>query len=58
LNPMAGLDVTVSAGKVTLMGGASDERMIVEALRLAHKVEGVTSVESQIAHIAFVPPGS
>ena len=50
--------MTVSAGKVTLMGGASDERMIVEALRLAHTVKDVTSVESRIAHIAFVPPGT
>ena len=58
LTTIAGIDVTVTAGKVTLMGGASDERMIVEAIRLAHTVEGVASVESKIAHIAFVPPGT
>jgi osmotically-inducible protein OsmY len=58
LTTIAGIAVKVSAGKVTLMGGASDDRMIVEALRLAHTVKGVTSVESQIAHIAFVPPNT
>jgi cytidylate kinase len=56
LSTIAGIDVKVSAGKVTLMGGASDDRMIVEALRITHSVEGVLSVESKIAHIAFVPP--
>ena len=50
-----GIDATVSAGKVTLTGATSDERMIVEAVRLVHSVEGVAGVESQIAHIAFHP---
>jgi cytidylate kinase len=46
---------TVASGKVTLTGATSDEQMIVEAVRLVHKVEGVTGVESKITHIAFVP---
>ena len=52
---IAGIDARVSAGRVTLMGGASDERVIVEAVRLTHTVAGVTGVESRIAHIAFRP---
>jgi cytidylate kinase len=49
------IDVAVSAGKVTLMGGTSDERTIVDAVRLVHRVEGVTGVESQMRVIAFQP---
>jgi cytidylate kinase len=50
-----GFDATVSSGKVTLSGATSDERLIVEAVRLVQRVEGVKSVESRIAHIAFRP---
>jgi cytidylate kinase len=50
-----GFDATVSAGKVTLTGATSDERLIVEAVRLVQRVEGVKSVESKIAHVAFRP---
>jgi osmotically-inducible protein OsmY len=51
----ASIEALVRAGKVTLTGGSSDERMIVEVVRLVHTVEGVTGVESQIRHIAFQP---
>jgi cytidylate kinase len=50
-----GFDATVSSGKVTLTGATSDERLIVEAVRLVQGVEGVKGVESKIAHIAFRP---
>ncbi len=49
----AGIDAQVRSGKVILTGGSSDERMIVEAVRLVHTIEGVVSVESQIRLIAF-----
>jgi cytidylate kinase len=52
---MPGIDAMVSAGRVTLTGATSDERLIVEAVRLVQRVEGVKSVESKIAHIAFRP---
>jgi cytidylate kinase len=52
---LGGIDATVSSGKVILMGATSDERIIVEVVRLVHGVEGVTGVESKIAHIAFRP---
>jgi len=52
---LGGIDVTVSAGKVTLMGGTSDERIIVDAIRLVHAVDGVTGVESQMRVITFQP---
>ena len=48
-----GLEVTVSSGRVTLTGATSDERVIVEAVRLVQGVEEVTGVESKITHIAF-----
>ena len=51
----AGIEAQVRLGKVILTGGSSDERMIVEVVRLVHTVEGVTGVESQIRHIAFQP---
>ena len=51
----AGIDAQVRSGKVTLTGGCSDERMIVELIRLVHTIESVTGVESQIRHIAFQP---
>jgi cytidylate kinase len=50
---LGGIDAAVSDGKVTLVGGMSDERIIVEAVRLVHSVEGVRGVESQIRVIAF-----
>jgi cytidylate kinase len=49
------LDATVSEGKVTLIGATSDERIMVEAIRLVHGVEGVAGVESKITHLAFRP---
>ena len=49
-----GIDVRVSAGKVTLSGAINDERLIAEIVRRVHAVEGVTGVESQIQRIAFV----
>jgi osmotically-inducible protein OsmY len=52
---LAGIDATVSSGKVSLLGATSDERLIVEAVRLVHAVEGVKGIESKIAHIAFRP---
>lgn len=52
---LGGIDATVSSGKVSLTGASSDERMIVEAVRLIQAVEGVKGVESKIAHIAFRP---
>ena len=51
----AGIDAQVKSGKVTLTGGSSDERMIVEVIPLVHTIEDVTGVESQIRHIAFQP---
>ena len=51
----ADIEAQVKSSKVTLTGGSSDERMIVEVIRLVHTVEGVASVESQIRHIAFQP---
>ncbi|CAA2137708.1 cytidylate kinase family protein [Hyphomicrobium sp. ghe19] len=48
-------DVHVFSGKVLLTGATTDEQMIVEAVRLLQGVEGVTSVESKVAHVAFVP---
>jgi osmotically-inducible protein OsmY len=53
LTAFGGIEATVSSGRVTLTGATSDERAIVEAVRLTHGVEGVTGVESKIAHIAF-----
>ena len=48
-----GIDVSVTGAKVVLMGGLSDERMIIEAVRLVHGVEGVRGVESRIKVIGF-----
>jgi hypothetical protein len=36
-----------------LTGATSDERVIVEAVRLVHGVEGVAGVESKITYVAF-----
>jgi len=55
MTTLGGIDAKVSAGKVTLTGATSDERTIVEIVRLVHGIEGVIGVESQIAHIAFRP---
>ncbi len=52
---LGSLDATVSDGKVTLLGATSDERLIAQAVRLVHGVEGVKGVESRIAHLAFRP---
>jgi cytidylate kinase len=48
-------DVHVFNGKVLLTGATTDEEMIVDAVRLLKGVEGVTLVESKVAHIAFIP---
>ena len=50
-----GFEAHVSGGKVTLTGATTDEKLIVDAVRLLQGVEGVTSVESKIKHVAFVP---
>lgn len=47
------IDASVAAGKVTLTGATTDERMMVEAVRLVHGVEGVTGVECKMTHIEF-----
>src|SRR5262245_63328056 len=54
MTTLGGIDATVSAGKV-LTGATSDERAIAEIVRLMHQIEGITGVESRIAHIAFRP---
>jgi cytidylate kinase len=48
-------DVHVFSGKVLLTGATTDEQMIVDAVRLLQGVDGVTTVESRVAHVAFVP---
>ena len=48
-----GIDAEVNAGRVVLRGALSDDRMIAEAVRLMHAIQGVTSVECRIGHIAF-----
>jgi cytidylate kinase len=50
-----GFEAHVSGGKVILTGATTDEKLIVDAVRLLQGVEGVTGVESKVAHIAFVP---
>jgi cytidylate kinase len=45
----------VHAGKVVLTGASTDERLIVDAVRLLQGVEGVTGVTSRIEHVAFTP---
>ena len=50
-----GIDTKVTAGRVVLTGAMSDERMIVEAVRLIQAVPGVKGAESQITHLAFRP---
>lgn len=50
-----GIEAHVSEGKVMLTGATTDEKLIVEAVRLVRGIEGVDSVESRIEHIAFTP---
>ncbi|MBY0226918.1 MAG: cytidylate kinase family protein [Hyphomicrobium sp.] len=54
----SGMDAHVRDGSVLLIGATTDEQLIVEAVRCAQGIEGVTAVESQIRHIAFVPHDS
>ncbi len=49
------IDVTVSAGKATLTGGAINEQLIVEAIRVTRAVDGVKGVECKVTHIGFYP---
>jgi cytidylate kinase len=51
-----GVEAHVSKGHVTLTGAMSDERPLVECVRLVRDVPGVVGVESKIAYIAFRPP--
>ena len=50
-----GFEARVSDGTVTLTGATTDEKLIVDAVRLLHGVVGVRRVESKISHVAFVP---
>lgn len=50
-----GFEAHVINGKVLLTGATTDEQMIVDAVRLLQGVEGVTGVESKVAHVAFAP---
>jgi cytidylate kinase len=50
-----GFEAHVCEGTVTLSGATTDEKLIVDAVRLLQSVEGVTSVESKINYVAFVP---
>ncbi len=50
-----GIDIRVKDGEVTLSGAINDERMIADIVRRVHAVEGVTSVESRIQYISFMP---
>jgi cytidylate kinase len=50
-----GFEAQVTDGTVTLTGATTDEKLIVDAVRLLHGVEGVRRVESRVTHVAFVP---
>jgi cytidylate kinase len=50
-----GFEAHVSEGTVILTGATTDEKLIVDAVRLLHGIEGVRRVESRITHVAFVP---
>jgi cytidylate kinase len=50
-----GFEAHVSDGTVTLTGATTDEKLIVDAVRLLNGIEGVRRVESKITHVAFVP---
>jgi cytidylate kinase len=52
-----GFEAHVSDGTVTLTGATTDEKLIVDAVRLLHRIAGVRRVESRISHVAFVPHG-
>jgi hypothetical protein len=52
-----GFDAHVFGGKVVLTGATIDDKLIVEAVRLLQRIEGVERVESRIAHVAFAPHG-
>jgi cytidylate kinase len=45
----------VTDGKVVLSGATTDEHLIVETVRLLQTVDGVTTVHSDIEHVAFTP---
>lgn len=49
-----GFEVEVADGKVTLHGATPDAEFIADTIRLLQDVEGVTGVESKVAHISFV----
>ena len=48
-----GIEANVAAGKVVLKGALSDQRMIVETVRLMHAMSGVKAVECRIGHLSF-----
>ena len=51
---LGGIDATASAGRVTLSGAAiSEERLILEVIRLVGDVEGVTAVDDNIIRIPY-----
>ena len=50
---LGGIEATVSAGRVTLSGAASEEPKIGEAVRLVREVEGVTDVDNQVRHLRY-----
>jgi cytidylate kinase len=52
-----GFEAHVSDGTVTLTGATTDEKLIVDAVRLLHRIADVRRVESRISHVAFVPHG-
>ena len=53
---MHGIDIDVSNGTVVLTGASTDDKQIVDMIRLANGVEGVTRVESHIERVTFIPP--
>jgi cytidylate kinase len=53
-----GFDARVTGGKVVLTGATTDEKLIVEVIRLLQTVKGVERVESRISHVAFAPHAS
>ena len=53
---LSGIEADVSSGKVVLTGAATDDKLIVDIVRLVQGVKGVTGVESRIERVAFFPP--
>ena len=53
MGTLGGLDVAVSAGKVTISGATTKPHVIGDATRAAQSVEGVTSVENQVQLYQF-----